>query len=399
MMKKYDEIYRNLLEYWGGKLSSGQEEDIAAWLKEDTANEKRMKQFFRLLYRVRYAERYRHIDLERAEENIFSRMSVRGRGKKRLSRRLYLWSGAAAVCLILSSILLWLPERQEGVGEFEVARIMGGYSKITLLLDNGESVVMCKDSSFILRMDNVNVVQDSGAGLCYTVKEDLRSGKKGERKVEYNTLIVPRGGEYFLTLSDGTKVWLNSETELRFPVCFTGATREVEIVGEGYFDVARDENCPFIVHAKDMDMKVLGTSFNVMAYRDESVSLVTLESGKVQVNTKSGQELLLPGWQAVWKMEERELMKQQVPVNLVVSWKSGMFDFANMPLEQLVKQLTRWYDVEFSFTDESMRAIRFTGAIERTRSLKFMLDFIEMTSNVKCRIENKIVYLDKKLSL
>ena len=129
------------------------------------------------------------------------------------------------------------------------------------------------------------------------------------------------------------------------------------------------------------------------------VSLVTLESGKVQVNTKSGQELLLPGWQAVWKMEERELMKQQVPVNLVVSWKSGMFDFANMPLEQLVKQLTRWYDVEFSFTDESMRAIRFTGAIERTRSLKFMLDFIEMTSNVKCRIENKIVYLDKKLSL
>ena len=146
-------------------------------------------------------------------------------------------------------------------------------------------------------------------------------------------------------------------------------------------------------------MKVLGTSFNVMAYRDENVSVVTLETGKVQVNAATGREMLSPGWQAVWDIEGKSLMKQQVPVNLIVSWKSGMFDFVNMPLEQLVKQLTRWYDVEFSFTDEAIRAIRFTGAVERAQSLKFMLDFIEMTSNVKCRMENKMVYLDKKLSL
>ncbi|WP_018339325.1 FecR family protein [Butyricimonas synergistica] len=399
MKKKYDEIYRSLLEFWGGKFSSRQEEDIAAWLKEEPANEKRLKQLFRLLYRVSYAEKYNRINLTRAEEKILSRLPMREKRGRRISQRLYLWSGAVAACLLLFSTMFWFPEKQEYIEKNGASQILGGHSDITLLLDNGKRMVIHKDSSFVLKMDRVSVEHSVGAGLCYMAKEDSLSGRVFGEAVEYNTLIVPRGGEYILTLSDGTKVWLNSETELKYPVRFTGATREVEIVGEGYFEVAKNEACPFIVHAKDLDMKVLGTSFNVMAYRDENVSVVTLETGKVQVNAATGREMLSPGWQAVWDIEGKSLMKQQVPVNLIVSWKSGMFDFVNMPLEQLVKQLTRWYDVEFSFTDEAIRAIRFTGAVERAQSLKFMLDFIEMTSNVKCRMENKMVYLDKKLSL
>ena len=263
---------------------------------------------------------------------------------------------------------------------------------MTLVLGDGRQVAIRRDSAFNLNMGKVNLEQAVGTGLRYSTRNDSAQGAV-PAQVEYNVIKVPRGGEYTLTLEDGTKIWLNSETELKFPVRFVGKTREVKIVGEGYFEVAKDSLRPFVVRAGDVRTQVLGTSFNVKAYRDEKVRAVTLVSGKVSVSAGRERELLSPGWQAAWDEERGALSKQKVDVKPIVSWKTGMFDFVDMPLEELTTQLSRWYDVDFFFVNESIKNIHFTGAVKRANTLKFMLDFVSLTSDVGYEIKGKTICL------
>lgn len=389
-MEINDNLYQSILESWSGKATPEQREFVAKWRQASPEHEACYRELFHLYYQVNGAGKYDKIDAEAAKSQVMRQLS-RKRKSARSRRMLFTWITSAVACLLVALTLLytWSGEEKENM-QLEVAQVVGGQADVTLVLGNGQEVSLTRDSSFELKVGNVNVQQHSGDGLRYVGDKDSLSDNV---PVEYNTIRVPRGGEYVLTLSDGTKVWLNSATDLRFPVRFTGKTREVEIIGEGYFDVAKDARHPFIVRSGEMRLQVLGTSFNVKAYADETIKAVTLVTGKVQVKAGQEEEVLLPGWQSTWDERERQLDKCQVNVEPIISWRMGMFDFAEMPLEELVVQLSRWYDVDFFFVNQDIKKIRFTGAIKRSNSLKFMLDFLEMTSGVRYEIKGKTVCL------
>ena len=166
--------------------------------------------------------------------------------------------------------------------------------------------------------------------------------------------------------------------------------------GEAYFEVKRDTLHPFIVHTPYSDTKVLGTSFNVSAYEDETITAITLVSGKVEVYYQHEKCILKPGWQAVAKNKSGTLETREVDVADYVSWKDGMFEFNDMPLEQLVSQLSRWYDVDFFFANSKIRNFKFTGAIKRSNTLLFMLEFIEKTSNVYFKVNGNVIQIYEK---
>ena len=390
-MEIEDEIYQALIESWGGKATPEQKARVREWLEESASHRDSYDRLHRLWCKVCYAEKYGKVDVERAKEEFLRHVAMEKRGRGRFYR-FVAWGGSVAACLLVAWFVAQKPVDEEQTELFEISEIVGGQADVTLVLGDGRQVAIRRDSAFNLNMGKVNLEQAAGTGLRYSTRNDSAQGAV-PAQVEYNVIKVPRGGEYTLTLEDGTRIWLNSETELKFPVRFVGKTREVKIVGEGYFEVAKDSLRPFVVRAGDVRTQVLGTSFNVKAYRDEKVRAVTLVSGKVSVSAGRERELLSPGWQAAWDEERGALSKQKVDVKPIVSWKTGMFDFVDMPLEELTTQLSRWYDVDFFFVNESIKNIHFTGAVKRANTLKFMLDFVSLTSDVGYEIKGKTICL------
>ena len=222
--------------------------------------------------------------------------------------------------------------------------------------------------------------------------------KKVQLKEEiFNTLSVPRSTEYQVQLSDGTRVWLNSESELRYPVDFVSTERKVFLRGEAYFQVAKDTNKPFRVVVNDMMVEALGTGFNINAYQDDNCLRTTLVEGKVRVSYSDTRQecILVPGEQAVLK--EGVLTSGQVNVDDIIAWKKGRFVFSDMPLETIANQLERWYDVEIRFDDTVAKYYRFTGVMKRYNELEQVLGLIEETTNVRFKVEGRQVRVFRNL--
>ena len=208
----------------------------------------------------------------------------------------------------------------------------------------------------------------------------------------FHMLEVPRGGEYFMTLEDGTKVWLNAETELRYPVRFQKDRREVEVVGEAYFEVAKDANRPFIVHASGMNTRVLGTSFNVKAYTGEERQ-TTLVKGRVEVSYGTQRVKISPGEQVTLKGEELEV--QEVDTQVSTGWKNGLFVFDDQSLENVLQELGRWYDVHIFIANEGVKQLKFTSNFPRYENIDRVLDIIELAACVKCEIKGRTIVVRK----
>ena len=207
----------------------------------------------------------------------------------------------------------------------------------------------------------------------------------------YNTISVPRGGEFKVTLPDGTRVWLNAESSLRYPVSFSQTTREVELRGEGYFEVAHREDQPFIVKSKGQEVKVLGTHFNVKAYENEPYSHTTLIEGSVHVRqlATGKQQLLRPGEQARLNKDSFEVIEASLEES--IAWKNELFVFRNTDIHSVMKQLERWYDVELAAGDLPEK--RFYGEISRNVKLSEILEMMELTSGLKFKIEGRRIML------
>lgn len=232
---------------------------------------------------------------------------------------------------------------------------------------------------------------DSGA-LVYTANVE-----KAVTEVMYNTVEIPRGGEYRLELADGTKVWLNAATELRFPVNFAGDAREVYLKGEAYFQVKRDEEHPFMVHTSMGVVEVLGTSFNVRDYEEEREVVTTLETGKViYVSGNSKEKVMLkPGYQALEKEASPVKVRKVNPVQYI-GWREGKYVFEDVALEDIMQTLGRWYDIDVVYADSTVKKLHFTGDLERYESINVFLSFIETGGDVKFKTEGKTIIIDKK---
>ena len=262
-------------------------------------------------------------------------------------------------------------------------------NKALLLLSNGNRVQL--DSCQQIVEENVIATNDNKGILNYQTTKDV------ENVSSPNTLIVPRGGSYQLCLSDGTKVWLNAESSLTYPSVFGKVgKREVELVGEAYFEVTKATDRPFIVHTKKQNVIVLGTKFNLSAY-PKAYTQTTLVEGKVCVKSLHKQQdlVLLPNQQAVLT-EECKLLKKNVDAETYISWINGIYEFNHVSLLDITSQLSRWYNVEIQFSNNSLKEKYFTGAISRNYELGFALEIIQEVSNVVFNRNGKTIMVSSK---
>lgn len=387
-MKIEDRVYELISGKLDDVLSEEEERELSGWLEADGEHRVIFDEMRRLHEQAKLLRREFNPDVE----GTLRRLKVRG--GKRIGLHAW-WKYAAMFVLPLGiAFALWQGLKEEKIvlhRQFgEVAR--PGAERAVLKLFDGKTVVLDSTSGnmLIARGENVRVEVDSNRLLRYS-REDTVVTSREERK---NELIVPRGGEYQIVLADGTRVWLNSATKLIFPQNFTGKERRVMLSGEAFFDVARDESKPFIVETSRMDVKVLGTRFNVNAYTDNEMVSTTLVDGSVEVASGTQKPItLVPGEQAYG--EAGELEKREVNVRLYTSWIDGRFMFNNVELEEIAKQISRWYDVEIFFTNENVKKIRFTGGMVKFKPLDDLIRMIESTSSVCFSVKGRTIVISE----
>lgn len=318
------------------------------------------------------------------EEQAWNELSgKRLRYKKKTLYRRYYAAASVALILIVSTILFQFNTNLFGEKEYVDQYQNEGKSQAVLVLGDGNQIYVEK-SSFDKECGKYNIQVDGGI-LSYNINKSTAISPA--EIDEYNTLNVPLGGEYRVVLSDGTQVWLNAGSVFKFPVYMVGS-REVELSGEAYFEVAKGEQ-PFIVKAGDNKIQVLGTKFNVSAYEGESV-VTTLTQGSVSVESPQESMLMSPGEQTVVD-NNGHITSSRVNTQLYTSWKDGIFEFDGMPLRYITTQLSRWYNVDFTFTSDNIADIQFTGAIFRNKPLGYSIEIIESISKVSFeQKENKI---------
>lgn len=270
----------------------------------------------------------------------------------------------------------------------DVITVEPGSTKAVLQLSDGRCVRLSADSMMSLQEVNGVVIRKGEEGGIHY----LESETAGESVL--NTIRVPRGGEYYLCLADGTKVWLNSESELTYPVSMGGIFRDVRLKGEAYFEVTGNESQPFRVTCGDSRISVLGTKFNIMAYDGQKDVVTTLVNGRVQVFASGDSLILNPGEQSLSGANGIDVRK--VDAGIFIAWISGIFEFEEMSLGEITGQLERWYDVSFVYTDSSLREITFTGAADRHRPLNVVLEMIEKLSGVRFELGKEVITIYKE---
>jgi ferric-dicitrate binding protein FerR (iron transport regulator) len=307
---------------------------------------------------------------------------------------------AAAVLLILFSagayrIFLYNSDKTEATQTIaannqDTDEILPGGNKATLSLADGSTIIL--DSvvdGTIGHQGNIKIEKLSNGQLAYSI-----NGKRITENDEafYNTISTPRGGQYKVTLADGSEVWLNAASSIRFPVAFTGIERKVEITGEAYFEVAPDKTRPFKVVTMHSEVEVLGTHFNVNAYNDEASNKTTLLEGKVKVSIlassqKQSTQYLIPGQQANINKDGKIKLVQNADIEEAVAWKNGRFQFNSADLKSILRQLSRWYDVEIDYKGDV--DLHFTGQITRNENILNVLEKLKLTGAVNFTIEGR----------
>lgn len=372
-------ILQWIADYCAGKLNAETGRKLRSWIDESPENREIFEKYVRMVKMHRMVEGEQMICDREAWTKLYGKL------KHKRSRRVmgYVVSLAASVLIVMGVGLGVLLQDQGLELVLPVARILPGTTKATLVLANGSQIDLTRDDLKEVTEQGALIKNDTLVGLQYD-----HSNLQIEEPV-LHTVKVPVAGEYHFTLSDGTKVWINSDSELTFPVAFVGNKREVFVKGEAYFEVEHDEEHPFIVHASDVAIQVLGTKFNVSAYEESRRVVTTLTQGAVNIEYAGYYANLKPGDQAVADIQNQTVNSMQVETGMYVSWIKGIFEYENMPLSEIAVQLSRWYDVDFSFSAPEFKDRRFTGAVKKYDVLNDVLKIIEKTTNVSFMIDGK----------
>ncbi|HEX5026770.1 MAG TPA: FecR domain-containing protein [Agriterribacter sp.] len=323
---------------------------------------------------------------DRLDEYLyFQRKAVRDK------RRFNFLRVAAVLSIVSISSLLYyfLANRQvekkmppETAVAGPVKDIAPGGNKATLMLGDGSTIVLDSTANGQLgTQGNTRVIKLGNGQLQY--QKGNTSNSPG--KMVYNTIATPRGGQYQVMLADGSKVWLNASSSIRFPADFSDRVREVEITGEAYFEVAHNVSRPFRVIVKDMYVNVLGTHFNIMAYDDENGIHTTLLEGSLKVSNEKGDALISPGQQAVLNNKRSFRVVRNADVEEAVAWKNGKFVFNSANIHSVMRQIERWYNVDVTFEREG--DLHFTGQLSRYANVSQLLRKLELTNEIHFRIE------------
>ena len=380
-MKIYKEMPSLLSKAFWGTLSEEEKRVLQQWREECPENERLYESVMNAEYIVQKSQEVARINIVNGYMNVLQKRKRNARVRR--IRRIV--SIAAGVVLPLLAVVLWYGTRGKtgNVPEQVASVIRHGGIKAELVLADGTTRILSSevtDSLLVQQGANI-VVQNQGV-----------SYRENSSVVEehYNTLRVPRGGEYSITLSDGTVVYLNSESELRYPVKFVGEDRRVYLSGEAYFDVTQDKAHPFIVDVKNSTVRVLGTSFDVRAYADENEVLTTLVQGSVRFSAGNKSVILKPGEQAVLDKSGR-VENRKVDTYLYTAWKEGFFVFVVEGLEDILSRLSRWYDVDVFYGSEKVKEYHFTGHMEKYENIEVILNAISKMVGVHFTIKDRTV--------
>lgn len=333
----------------------------------------------RMLSRLSEEERFGHQEAFRAFE-------------RRTMRRIYLRHLRIAVSIVLAvgcGMLVWWLNMPEPMEKVEIVHtIQPSSNKAVITLSDGRQVVLEKQDQHLEELDGTRIESSDGE-LKYS---DSLHGNE----LIYNRISIPRGAEFKLVLADGTKVWLNAETELKYPVAFGAGQREVFLCGEAYFEVAPDRTKPFYVATSKGKIQVLGTSFNVRDYRDEAKVVTVLETGKVRYLSAYGKGVdLQPGYM----LEDRDgeaLMPRKVDTKFYTAWREGKYFFENASVEEIMSNLQRWYNIQVIYADESIKKLHFTGDLEKYAQFDTILKFLETCGDIRIQINGNTLIVNKK---
>lgn len=275
--------------------------------------------------------------------------------------------------------------------------ILPGEDKAVLTLANGNQVVLDSlQMGSSMQQGNVRISKLGNGRLVYKPVSPTVSSGNIQQPVQYNTLRTPKGGQYQVELPDGSQVWLNAESSIRFPTVFAGNSRTVEINGEVYFEVAKKIDQPFIVNADRIRIEVLGTHFNVDAYNEKKAIETTLSEGAVRVAKKNDKgEMqyveLKPGQQASLDRSGGELQVKAVNLDAVLAWKNGLFYFDNTNIKAIMNEIARWYNVSVAYETTDLADKNFSGVVSRYSDVDALLKRLELTGTVHFRIENRTI--------
>ena len=382
LLKKRLDIARLIAEELAGTIDERDRAVLTRWLDED---ERHWKEYTNILESLKTGNEVWK-DQERGRQIMESRWRTVKSHTIRKTVRWITWSKYAAVILLFVSMgIFWfVNEKKQEVENVTVAKIEHGSMKAQLVLANGRKVDLVPETNLQLEEEGGTRILTLDNMVKYSGMDSL-VGQSAE--VKYNTLIVPRGGEFSLELADGTRVWLNTESKLRYPVAFTGEERRVEMDGEVYFEVAKNREKPFVGTVNGVDIRVLGTSFNVSAYQEDVVT--TLVTGKVQLKKGDEQVVLLPNQQAIWSDDKFKV--KQVDARNYVLWKEGIFYFEDVDLETILDDMARWYNVTIFYVNPTLKKMKFSVEIKRYEDINEILRRIEQTKRVKFEIKDRTI--------
>ncbi|MCK0130831.1 DUF4974 domain-containing protein [Flavobacteriaceae bacterium F08102] len=396
-----EKIKHIIVRYLTNSTTLNDLDTLSEWIK-NPENEQIFNDYVQTHYAIN------HIMNNEESEETLERLLRTIRKEKTLLYRLknqavYKYAIAASITILLS--LSIFVKKENNIPEDTAPiiinnQIESGSNKAILTLEDGSEITLTKGNTYAIKNATSN-----GEEIVYQPAKDASSLTSDSQSVTnnqiaYNYLTIPRGGEYKIVLPDGTKVWLNSETQLKYPVQFIeGETRQVELVyGEAYFDVSPSTahaGASFKVFNKNQEVNVLGTEFNIKAYRNESVIYTTLVEGKVRVTAGKNNKTLAPSQQAIVNVRNNTMQVIEVDVYDEISWKDGVFSFNKKNLKEIMQVLARWYDMKVTFKNKELENAGFNGALGREQNIEEILETIKSFGVVKnYEINNKSIIIN-----
>ncbi len=379
-----EDVLHGLAQKALGKATQAELEQLQQWLDEHPESQASCQLF------MKHIQRQYWIHLSKGVEDPlqqFEALSLHQNKKRSLRPRLLAY---AATLLLLAGFGWYIHKltTETPVENHAEAPMPERHNKALLVLSDGHRLVLDDPASTNMQdKGGVKITNRPGELLRY----EQETAVQGE--VQTNRLIVPAGARYQLELSDGTRVWVNSRSELEYPVQFIGDKRILSLKGEAFFEVSTDAEKPFIVQSNGYQIEVLGTSLNISAYQEDAFLQTTLISGAAAVNDLSGrQHKLEPGEMAHVDYQSHDVHIEQVDTRLYTSWREGILHFNKITLSELAVKLERWYDVDIQFENQQTAQLLFSGAMENSREIGFLLNLIGKAAEVEFEIvENRII--------
>ncbi|WP_344787189.1 FecR family protein [Postechiella marina] len=382
-----------IVKFLNNQASNVELDELETWIS-DSKNELLFKAYIKTNYAIDYNLKKFNADkvkqkllaLEKSEQKTITVRKIRKKINYAVAAAIV---GLLITAFVFKDSLFFSPSQTPTPTLVKHNDIIPGSDKAILTLEDGSNVELKKEKTF--KTKNVN---SNGQQIIYNTK------KHKTTEIVYNYLTIPRGGQFFIKLADGTSVWLNSESKLKYPVAFVdGDTRKVELIyGEAYFDVSPStahKGSKFIVKNKFQDIEVLGTEFNIQAYKNEFNVYTTLVEGKVAVNTGKYTQNLIPNEQSILNTTNNKMSISKVDVKYVVSWKNGFFSFRGKPLKDIARVLSRWYDVDIIFKNKTLETLKFKGSLDKDQSIEEILSIMKSNTINNYQIkDNKVIIIE-----